>query len=108
MSNRSPLAVVRPSNASPYQLAMPRSKAFRWAAIVLPGVRDSGAFPTATGTEGGTLAAGGGTKTCAWTGRVATEIRTTANRADGIPANNQIRSGAFRRTAPDLRRITIR
>ena len=74
---------------------------------ILPGVRDSGVVLTTTGTEGGTLAAGWGTRSCACTGRVATQSRAMANTADEIPANSQIRSGAFRQLAPDLRRITI-
>jgi hypothetical protein len=44
----------------PYQVAMPRSSAARWAAIILLPVSESGAALEAAGTEGGTLADGWG------------------------------------------------
>src|SRR5215472_673336 len=106
MSKVSPLAVLRPLKTVPYQVAMPRSIAAFWAAIVRLGV-NSGLAKGDAETEGGTLATGCRTCVSACTARVEMTTATRASTSEETPANSQIRSGAFRPGEPDLRRMTI-
>src|SRR5579871_4218939 len=106
MSKVSPLAVWRPLKTVPYQVAMPRSMAFFWAAIFCLGVSSGCPYAT-SGTEGGTLAADLGSCVSACTVRVENINTPDASAREETPASSQIRSGAFRPGEPDLRRMTI-
>src|SRR3954451_12815242 len=103
MSYVSPLAVLRPLNTVPYQVAMPRSMAALWASIVRLGVSAG----REAGTEGGILADGCGSCASACTVRVENTTTPVAITSEETPASSQIRSGAFRPGEPDVRRMTI-